>query len=132
MPGTRPRPGREQRNYVSVGQHNGFVKKLFTIEEFRILPVPVSPNYSREGPLPFRDHQVRRNAATLGTRVGDIVNGYAASMLHAGFLHIEGRFAIVIKNMGWSSVLRQNGGCRKKKHGGQKYSHRGSPGSLDV
>src|SRR5579859_3607429 len=96
---TRAGSGRKQRDNPGVGKHNGLVEELFAIEEFRIRPVPVSPDHSSEGPLPFRNDKVRRDTATLGTRVGDIVNRDAAAMLNAGFLHVERRFGIVVKSV---------------------------------
>jgi len=116
---TRPRAyaSGEKRDDADVRENDGFFKKFLAVEESRILPVPMPPKDGGKGTFPLRNDEIRRNTATLGTGVRDIVDGDVPAMFHIDFLDIQRRLGIIIKGAGRTGVLREQRCCAKEKGG---------------
>jgi hypothetical protein len=90
------------------------------------------PKDGGKGTFSLRNDEIRRNTATLGTGVRDIVDGDVPAMFHIDFLDIQRRLGIIIKGAGRTGVLREQRCCAKEKGGCYEGSHQASPSPVRI
>jgi hypothetical protein len=82
-----------------MGEHHSLIEKFLPIEELGVGPIPVSPQDRSETALPIRHHKVGGDAAALGARVANVVDGDEAAMLYARLPNVERRLSVIVKSM---------------------------------